>query len=181
MASPRTTCNCAMVNPMYEYPRFLVFPAVMAFAGAMDLLTMTIPNRISIALVGAFFLIAFVIGMPANVIMMHVAAGLLILAGGIALFAFGKFGGGDAKLLAAGALWIGLDGLVLYLALVGAFGGLLAIGIILYRKVPVDVYPIPDWAHRLHARSAGIPYGIAIAAGAMFMYPKTPWFQLFLA
>ena len=35
---------------MIEYAVLLVFPAAMAFAGAMDLFTMTIPNRISIVL-----------------------------------------------------------------------------------------------------------------------------------
>ncbi len=166
---------------MYEYPLFLVFPAVMAFAGAMDLLTMTIPNRISIALVAAFFIVALLIGMPANVVMMHVAAGLLMLAVGIALFAVGGFGGGDAKLLAAGALWIGLDGLLLYVACVTVFGGALAVGILMYRSLPLDVYPIPGWARRLHGKKSGIPYGIAIAAGAMYMYPKIPWFTQILA
>lgn len=159
----------------------LVFPAVMAFAGAMDLLTMTIPNRISIALVAAFFAIALLIGMPATTILMHVAAGLLILAAGIVLFAVGGFGGGDAKLLAAGALWIGLENLLAYLLCVTVFGGLLALAILLYRKVPVEAYPIPDWAYRLHTAGSGIPYGIAIAAAAMFMYPKTPWFALIAA
>lgn len=159
----------------------LVFPAVMAFAGAMDLLTMTIPNRVSIALVAAFFLIAPLMGMPAGTMMMHVAAGLLMLAAGIALFAVGGFGGGDAKLLAAGALWIGFDGLLAYLIWVTVFGGALALAVIFYRKMPFDAYPIPGWAHRLHKAGSGIPYGIAIAAGAMYMYPKTPWFTLIAA
>lgn len=157
----------------------LVFPAVMAFAGAMDLLTMTIPNRVSIALVAAFFVIALMSGMPAETVMTHIAAGLLVLAAGIVLFAVGGFGGGDAKLLAAGALWIGLDNLLPYLIWVTLFGGALALAILAYRKLPFDAYPIPDWARRLHARSSGIPYGIAIAAAAMYMYPKTPWFSLF--
>lgn len=157
----------------------LVFPAVMAFAGAMDLLTMTIPNRVSVALVAAFFVIALAIGMPAGTVMMHMAAGLLVLAAGIVLFAVGGFGGGDAKLLAAGALWIGLDNLLAYLIWVTLFGGVLALAIVAYRKFPADAYPIPDWARRLHARGTGIPYGIAISAAAMYMYPKTPWFNLF--
>ena len=159
----------------------LVFPAVMAFAGAMDLLTMTIPNRVSVALVAAFFVIALLIGMPASTIMMHVAAGLLILTAGIVLFAVGGFGGGDAKLLAAGALWIGLDNLLPYLLWVTVFGGALALAVLLYRTVPFNAYPIPDWARRLHRAGSGIPYGIAIAAGAMYMYPKTPWFALISA
>ena len=158
-----------------------VFPAIMTFAGATDLLTMKIPNRISIALVAAFFLLAPLMGLPASTIMMHVAAGLLVLAGAFVLFAVGGFGGGDAKLLAAGALWIGLDGLVPYLIGVTLFGGILAVTILAFRKVPFDAYPIPAWAYRLHLPKSGIPYGMAIAASALYVYPKTPWFSAFLA
>ena len=166
---------------MFEYSLLLVFPAIMAFAGATDLLTMRIPNRISVALVAAFFLLAPLMGLPLATIMMHVAAGALVLAAAFVLFAVGGFGGGDAKLLAAGALWIGLDGLLLYLIGVTMFGGLLALAILLFRKAPVDAYPIPAWAYRLHLPKSGIPYGIAIAASALYVYPKTPWFSAFLA
>lgn len=166
---------------MFEYAPLLVFPAIMAFAGATDLLTMRIPNRISIALVALFFLLAPLMGLPASTIMMHIAAGLLVLAAAFVLFAVGGFGGGDAKLLAAGALWIGLDGLVAYLVGVTIFGGLLALAILIYRKHPFDAYAIPAWAYRLHLPKSGIPYGIAIAASALWVYPKTPWFSAFLA
>lgn len=159
----------------------LVFPAIMAFAGAMDLLTMTIPNRISVALVAAFFLVAVLIGLPGETILMHIAAGLIVLAAAFVLFALGGFGGGDAKLLAAGALWIGLDSLISYLVGVTIFGGVLALAILFYRRAPADALPLPQWAFRLHMAKSGIPYGIAIAASAMYVYPKTPWFTAFFA
>ena len=44
--------------------RLLLFPALMAFAASSDLFTMTISNRVSLILVGGFFVLAFVIGMP---------------------------------------------------------------------------------------------------------------------
>lgn len=165
---------------MYEYALLLVFPAVMAFAGAMDLLTMTIPNRISIALTVAFVLAAPLLGMPLSMFGMHIAAGLIVLAAGIILFAVGGFGGGDAKLLAAGALWIGLDGLVAYLVAVTLAGGALSLAVIAYRRLPLLIFRIPGWATRLHRPRAAIPYGIAIAAGAMYVYPKSPWFSQLL-
>lgn len=148
----------------------------MAFAGAMDLLTMTIPNRITVGLAAAFFPAALLLGVPPEQILMHVGAGLLILAVGIVLFAVGGFGGGDAKLLAAGALWIGFDGLLPYLLGVTVFGGLLALLIVIYRRFPVRALPVPDWAVRLHTPASGIPYGIAIAAAALHVYPNSLWF-----
>jgi prepilin peptidase CpaA len=33
-----------------------------------------------------------------------------------------------------------------------------------------------EWALRLHRRDAGIPYGLALAAGALLVYPQTVWF-----
>ena len=160
---------------MLEYALILLFPAVMAFAGVMDLLTMTIPNRITLGLALAFLPAAALMGLPPSDIVMHVAAGALVLVAGIALFAVGGFGGGDAKLLAGGALWIGLDGLLSYLLLVTVFGGLLALIIVLYRRYPATALPLPDWAARLHAGKSGIPYGIAIACAALTMFPVTPW------
>src|SRR5688572_27696722 len=121
----------------------------MAFAGAMDLLTMTIPNRITLGLALAFLPAAAVMGLAPSEILMHVAAGALVLVIGIALFAVGGFGGGDAKLLAAGALWIGMDGLLSYLLLVTLFGGLLSLVVVLYRRYPATALPLPNWAARL--------------------------------
>jgi prepilin peptidase CpaA len=148
----------------------------MAFAGAMDLLTMTISNRITLGLAAAFFVAAPLMGLPPGEIMLHVAAGALILVAGIVLFAVGGFGGGDAKLLAAGALWIGFDGLLPYLLQVTLFGGLLALAVLAYRRYPASAYPLPDWAVRLHAQKSGIPYGIAIACSALLVYPHTAMF-----
>ncbi len=161
---------------MFEHAILLVLPAVMAFAGATDLMTMTIPNRIAVGLAVAFFVTAPLMGLSLEQIFMHTAAGMAILAVAIVLFAVGGFGGGDAKLLAAGALWIGFDGLLPYLVNVTLFGGLLALAILVFRKLPARAYPIPDWALRLHAPKSGIPYGIAIAASALLIYPQTAWF-----
>ncbi|MCC7253621.1 prepilin peptidase [Hyphomicrobium sp.] len=166
---------------MFDYALFLVFPALLAFGGAYDLLTMTIPNRVSIALVALFLVAAPIAGLSAQDILMHVAAGLVVLAAGIALFAVGGFGGGDAKLLAAGALWIGFDKLLPYLLNVAVFGGVLAMVILFYRRMPVLGIHTPDWAMNLHKSGTGIPYGIAIAASALMVYPHTAWFAASLA
>lgn len=159
-----------------EYPLLMAFPALLAFGGAYDLLTMTIPNRVSIALVVFFVAAAIAAGLPAQTIMLHFAAGLAVLAAGIALFAAGGFGGGDAKLLAGAGLWIGFDHLLPFLIYVTLFGGLLAIAIAYFRKFPLIGTMAPDWAMRLHGRETGIPYGIAIASAALTVFPKTPLF-----
>ena len=52
-------------------------------------------------------------------------------------------------------------------------GGALALLILAYRRCPAYAFPLPNWALRLHAKGEGMPYGIAIAAGALAVYPST--------
>lgn len=156
----------------------MIFPAAMAYAGAMDMLTMTIPNRISLALLAGFVIAAPLTGMSLEQAGWHLAAFALVLTCTITMFAFGWMGGGDAKLIAAASLWVGFEHLVMFLAYVAAMGGILAVAILAYRAYPLASLPIPDWAVRLHKSGGGIPYGIAIAAGALLIYPQTYWFTV---
>ena len=160
--------------------RLLLFPALMAFAASSDLLTMTISNRISLALAGAFFLLTLVTGMSLAAIGMHLAAGALVLAVCFGFFSQGWIGGGDAKLASATALWFGFDYLLDYLIYASLFGGVLTLVLIQFRKLPL---PGPlarqAWILRLHDAGGGIPYGIALAAAALAVYPKTGWMPAF--
>jgi prepilin peptidase CpaA len=115
----------------------------MAFGAATDLLTMTIPNRLSIALCAAFFVLAPVAGLGWHDILSNMGAGAALLLVGIFLFSLGWLGGGDAKILAAAALWLGFDHLVMFLAYTAAFGGALAMAILAYRSMPASALPLP--------------------------------------
>lgn len=162
--------------PVLEFTLFLMFPAAMAFAGAMDLFTMTIPNRVSIGLIAAFVLAAALAPLGWAGFASHLGAGLLMLVVGILMFSQGWLGGGDAKLLAAAALWFGFEGLLQYLVLVSIAGGLLVLAILAYRSLMPPLWLCnQEWAMRLHAKAGGIPYGIALAAGGLWLYPSTPW------
>lgn len=167
---------------MLEHPLLFVFPAAMAFAGAMDLFTMTIPNRVSLVLLAAFLGLAPVSGMPLGVIGWHLVAGLLVLMLGIVMFSLGWLGGGDAKLLAAASLWLGFEQLLPYLVWASFLGGALALMILGYRSLMPPLWAVRhDWAMRLYDRRVGIPYGIALAGAALLIYPSTKWFQLLAA
>ena len=86
---------------------FAVFPLALAYAAASDLLTMTIANRLVVAMVAAFVLMAPIAGLDWNEVVMHFAAGAAVIAIAFAFFAAGWIGGGDAKFAAAVALWLG--------------------------------------------------------------------------
>jgi len=153
-----------------------LFPGMMAFAAWSDLFTMTIANRISLILVGGFVLLALMTGMSANHALLHVGAGALVLVAGFALFSFGWIGGGDAKLAAATALWFGFNHLFDYLIYSSILGGALTLLLIQFRMFPLpQVLVGRDWIERLHRRGGGIPYGIALAAAALLVYPHTEW------
>lgn len=156
----------------------MVFPVAMAFAAANDLFTMKIPNRIPLAIFGSFVVVALLTRMPLDVFGTNLAIGFALLAVTFTLFAFNLLGGGDAKLIAAGSVWIGADHMIEYLAFITVYGGLLSLAILAYRRAPATALPLPGWALRLHTEKGPIPYGIAIAAGALAVFPKT---QLFLS
>ena len=159
-----------------EAIRLTLFPAMMAFAASSDLFTMTIANRVSLILIGGFLLLALMIGMSASEIAWHFAAGGAVLAATFALFSCGWVGGGDAKLAAATALWLGFAHLFDYLIYSALLGGALTLALIQFRMLPLPaLLARRDWIERLHRRGGGVPYGIALAAAALLVYPHTEW------
>jgi prepilin peptidase CpaA len=156
----------------------MLFPALMAFAASSDLLTMTISNRVSIVLIAGFFVMALVIGMSPAVIMAHIGAAGLVLVVAFVFFAQGWIGGGDAKLAAATALWLGFDHLLVYLIYASVLGGVLTLLLLQVRSMPLPSLLLgQQWAERLHRKDSGVPYGIALAAAALLVYPDTIWMR----
>ena len=69
--------------------------------------------------------------------------------------------------------------MMLFLGYATLFGGALALLLLAYRSVPAGALPLPEWAARLHVKGEAMPYGVAIAAGALIVYPSTAWFAAF--
>ncbi|MGY3342252.1 MULTISPECIES: A24 family peptidase [unclassified Bradyrhizobium] len=159
-----------------DLARLLLFPALMAFAAASDLFTMTISNRVSLALIAGFFVLAFAGGMAPYELLGHLGAGALILVVAFTCFAMGWIGGGDAKVAAAVALWFGFAQLTDFLLYASLFGGALTLLLLQFRQWPLP-YGLAGqaWLARLHDKQTGIPYGIALALGALLIYPETGW------
>jgi prepilin peptidase CpaA len=153
-----------------------LFPGMMAFAASSDLFTMTIANRVSLILIGGFGLLAIMTGMSPSNVLLHVGAGALVLVVAFTMFSCGWIGGGDAKLAAATALWFGFNHLFDYLIYSSILGGALTLLLIQFRMFPLPhVLVGREWIERLHRRGGGIPYGIALAAAALLVYPHTEW------
>ena len=152
----------------------LIFPFLMAYAGASDLFTMTISNRISLALVASFILFALFAGVPLETIGLHLSCGLAILVMTFTFFAFGWIGGGDAKLAAGTAVWLGWGNILDYGVMTSILGGIVTLAFIQVRKAPLPQWAAArDWIARLYNAENGVPYGLALAAAGLVIFPDT--------
>jgi len=159
---------------MVEALLLLVFPASMAYAASSDLLTMRIPNELTLALAAAYVAFALAINAPTSTIGLHLPCGALVLALTFGMCCMGWMGGGDAKLAAATALWFGWSMVLEYLLLASILAGALTLAILFARQFPLPPRLLRhSWIVRLHDRKTGIPYGIALAAAALILYPRT--------
>lgn len=162
---------------------FLAFIIVILFASAMlcaafkDGTTMTIPNWISLVLIAGFFIIIPFVWPGWSGFGTHILVGAAFFIGGFAMFAFGWLGGGDAKLMAATALWWQWPDATIYILYTTVFGAILAIGLMMGRRyIPVRILTAP-WAYKMFKDEKKMPYGLALAAGALVTLPQS---QIFL-
>jgi prepilin peptidase CpaA len=156
---------------------FMLVGALMLVAAAYDVLTLTIPNWISLALLALFPLLAFVAGLGWQELGWHALIFAVALAAGVGAFAAGVVGGGDAKLFAAVSLYMGPIAVAPYVFYVAIAGGVLAmVFLVLHRP------SFAHWARRssvlaqIVERGMAIPYGVAIVAGGLIAFPASHLF-----
>lgn len=154
------------------------FFALIGTAAFYDFWKFVVPNFIPIAL-SLLFLVVAVLWQDDIEIIGHVGAGILVFGIGALAYRFGVLGGGDVKLLAAVALWVGWDLLPLYLLAVAIFGGVLALLLLGLRG-------LLHWIYRTDSSRAAlppvlrvnqsVPYAVAIGAGAVVVGSQLPMF-----
>ncbi len=152
-----------------------VFGGAMVIGAVSDLHRYEIPNQVSIAVAVAFVPAAWAGGLGLLDILAGIGIGVGCMVIGIGLFAINIFGGGDVKLLAAGAIWAGWEGLASYLFLVAVAGGILSLALIVFRRLrlPARLDGIA-WINAIHTPGNSVPYGVAIAAGSLVLLPRLP-------
>jgi len=157
---------------------FFVLPMLLLAAAAWDLASFTIPNVLQALLLAGFAIFALAVHMNALTFGEHLLAGFVGLAAGFTLFALGYVGGGDAKLFACLSLWLGLHDFAPYALIASVFGGALTLALIAARGFPLPGFLASQgWILRLHDEREGIPYGVALAAGAFFILPQAEIFR----
>jgi prepilin peptidase CpaA len=151
------------------------FAGLLLYAACSDIARMIIPNWVSIALGAAFPAFALAHGMPLGEIGMHVLFGAAVLALGFFLFAANIFGGGDAKLLAATAVWTGFAGFWPFIFWTAIAGGLMALVLVTARQFVKQAETNPPFVNHLLQKQNGIPYGVAIMCGGIIAIPTLPF------
>ncbi len=162
---------------MFQLAVITIFPMIMLVSASMDIMTMTIPNKVTLALVVGFFVLAPFVGFTWQEFGLHIAMAFAMLIITMGMFAMGWIGGGDAKLFAATGLWLGFTQQMFDYALYASlFGGVLTVVVMKLRMLPVlPSFMSFKWLERLHNPNEGVPYGVALAASALIIYPHTIW------
>ena len=139
-----------------------------------DFRHLRIRNDICIAVAALFIPFAFTLSL--HDVGMHVISAAIIFAVTATMFFMRLFGGGDAKLLAALALWFlpsGLPAFLMVMALTGGVIGVIALvlkksGVLLKLspRFPKLIQPEDGWFAALARGETVVPYGLAIAFAA---------------
>ena len=164
---------------MVDIVRLFIFPGLMAFAASSDFFTMTISNRLGLALVAGFIALALFNGMNLHDMLMHVGAAVMVLAISFVMFST-RLDRRRRRQVRCGYRT---------LARLRPFAGLPALCLDLRRHADDgnDLLPARaaaaglaelDWVKRLYRADGGVPYGIALAAAALLVYPDTAWMHL---
>jgi prepilin peptidase CpaA len=163
-----------MASAFINHVIIMMFVGLLAWAAVSDFRTYLIPNSVSISV--AVLYPAHVLASPVPV---DWPAGLIVgavmLAVGFVLFALRYAGGGDAKLLAAVSLWAGPQNILPFLLLTTLVGGGIALvtgNYLRFMRPWPDSALAPDEAAALKLQTS-VPYGIAIAAGGLWLAVQT--------
>jgi prepilin peptidase CpaA len=156
----------------------LSFGFTVIWAGMMDLLTMRIRNELVLFLIGVYAALAPLAGWTVGEIGMSTAAAAGVLVCTFICFGFGWIGGGDAKLASVVVLWLGAEHTMSYLIWAALCGGALTLALLQFRAIALPGYCLRiPWIMRLHDNRVGIPYGVALAAAALVVFPDTSWMK----
>jgi prepilin peptidase CpaA len=156
-------------------------PILLIIAAAGDVVSLRIPNWLTIVTALLFFPMAFLTGMPLMEFGTHILAGIILFGVGFIFFQFGLFGGGDAKLMAAAGLWFGTTQTLPFLFATVLAGGALAfvVGIwsmlLLSWEIHGNEEGFGDFGKKIREMKPNVPYGLAFAIGGILAFRETWW------
>ncbi len=162
---------------MTEWPELIIqgaFIFLISCGMITDLRDLRVPNWVPLGIAGLFLLYSLyqgVSGFP-----MHLLVGAAMLAAGFGLFVAGVFGGGDAKFLAALALWMGPGALGPFVLLTTLLGGATAVALVGLKKLLIFNPALENHAAIAKplawARAGKMPYAVPIGLAALMLGPS---------
>jgi prepilin peptidase CpaA len=156
----------------------LCFSGFMIWAAIGDVRSFRITNKLNLLIAGSFLVLAVPMGLAWPAIFDHLKVGFIACAIAMAMFYIGIFGGGDAKMTGAIALWLGGSPMMPFIFYTALVGGLLAVTLIIGRKLAnrFGLPKSPKWARRILRKRSAVPYGVALGIGALIAVPNATWF-----
>lgn len=160
-------CEWQAMNLLATSPEWILWAlvALLAAATIQDAIQLKISNIICGSVLVLAVVAMAVSGFQAS-LWQNAVIFAVVLAIGMFLFERHVLGGGDVKLFAAVGLWVDFGSALRLVASILIAGGILAVIIILLRMVAPK--SIASRVKTLQPK-AGIPYGIAIAAGTLLV------------
>jgi Flp pilus assembly protein protease CpaA len=159
-----------MTNPALLQIAIVVFVGSLIVATITDIVWLRIPNWIPVCVAVLFLVAAMAEPRSPAWWGSHLGAGGIVLLAGVVIFAWGKIGGGDVKLLTGVALWFGLGQLPALLLAIGVVGGVVSIACVVLRGfgsgAMLEYYGMRAVALE---KGQGVPYAVAIGAGCWLM------------
>jgi len=168
---------------IYSYSITTIFTFLLIMASILDVWKFVIPNFISIGIFILFFVSALFLPIQTNW-PSHLGTVSATFIVGLIMYRFHLLGAGDVKLITAVSLWSGVENISYFLFYSALAGGALALGLVLLRYVILSVqlqssYSGSGSMPRVLRHGESIPYGLAIAVGAISLVFKLPHLLLY--
>jgi prepilin peptidase CpaA len=156
----------------------LTFAGLMVWAAIGDVRSFTITNKLNLTIAACFIVLAIPMGIAWPAFFDHVKIGIIAAVIAIIMFYIGIFGGGDAKMIGAIALWLGSAPMISFVFYTSLAGGVLGVSLLLGRRLArqYGLPKSPKWARRMLRKQSSVPYGVALAIGALMASPQAVWF-----
>lgn len=167
----------------YQYLFYAIFAAyavLIAVAAIYDSSKYIIPNAITVGLV-LLFIVATTLLPLDTAWLSHVGAAAAVFAVGLVAYKFNALGAGDIKMITAISLWAGFEFLPEFLLATAVAGGVVTLLLLLFRMlivmVTIENPTFRNWFSwpRVLCQGEPVPYGVAIAAGAVFLGTKSEY------
>lgn len=162
------------------YALFAAYAALLVTAAILDSSKFIIPNSVTVCLVLLFIVAAAILPFD-TAWLSHLGAAATVFVVGLVAYKFNALGAGDIKLITAISLWASFEFLPEFLLATAIAGGVVALTLMLLRTLivmlAIESSTLRNWFSwpRLLCRGEPVPYGVAIAAGAMFLGTKSQY------